>query len=75
MLFGYLMRSLISEGRLRYETVDSGPEGLKPMLIERQGPTNLLVTTTALHLDNELETRLVSVPVDDGPEQIFWTRA
>jgi hypothetical protein len=39
------------------------------MLIEREGPTNLLVTTTALHLDSELETRLVSVPVDDGPEQ------
>ena len=65
----YFMRSLISEGQLRYETVESGPGGLKPRVIEREGPTNLLVTTTALHLDKEMETRLLSIPVDDSREQ------
>jgi hypothetical protein len=65
----YLMRSLISEGRLRYETVESGPDGLKPRVIEREGPTGLLVTTTALSLDAELETRLFSIPMTDSREQ------
>ncbi len=65
----YFMRSLISEGQLRYMTVESGPGGLKPRVIEREGPTNLLVTTTALHLDNEMETRLLSIPVDDSRGQ------
>jgi hypothetical protein len=65
----YLMRSLISEGRLRYETVENGQEGLKPRVIEREGPTGLLVTTTALNLDAELETRMFSIPITDSPEQ------
>jgi hypothetical protein len=65
----YLLRSLISEGHLRYETVEHGGDGgLKPRVIERQGPTGLLVTTTALNLDAELETRLFSVPISDNAE-------
>ena len=51
----YLMRSLISEGRLRYETVENGAQALNPRVIEREGPTGLLVTTTALNLDTEPE--------------------
>jgi len=65
----YLMRSLISEGRLRYETVENGQEGLKPRVIEREGPTGLLVTTTALNLEAELETRMFSIPITDSAEQ------
>jgi hypothetical protein len=66
----YLLRSLISEGHLRYETVEHSKEGeLKPRVIEREGPTGLLVTTTALNLDAELETRLFSIPIADHPEQ------
>ena len=42
----YLVRSLLSEGRLCYETVEKTPEGMKARLIEREGPTGLLVTTT-----------------------------
>src|SRR5262245_42093675 len=65
----YLLRSLISEGYLRYETVEHGGDGgLKPRVIERQGPTGLLVTTTALNLDAELETRLFSIPITDSAE-------
>ena len=37
----YLMRSLLSEGRLRYEVVEKTSGGLKPRLIEREGPTGL----------------------------------
>jgi hypothetical protein len=65
----YLVRSLLSEGRLAYETVEKTSDGLKPRLIERQGPTGLLVTTTLISLHPENETRLFSVPTNDTPEQ------
>src|SRR5829696_8399775 len=57
----YLMRSLLSEGRVRYETVEKTSEGMKPRLIEREGPTGLIVTTTAVKLHPENETRLLSL--------------
>ncbi len=65
----YLMRSLLSEGRLRYEVVEKTSEGLKPRLIEREGPTGLIVTTTAVRLHPENETRLLSLTVSDTSEQ------
>ena len=65
----YLIRSLLSEGRLRYETVEKGPNGLEPRLIEREGPTGLIVTTTAVSLHPENETRLLSLSVTDTTEQ------
>jgi hypothetical protein len=65
----YLVRSLLSEGRLRYETVEKTPRGLRPRLIEREGPTGLVMTTTAITLEAETETRLLSVPVTDTREQ------
>ena len=65
----YLIRSLLSEGRLRYETVEKTTEGLKPRLIEREGPTGLVVTTTAVKLHPENETRLLSLTVNDTKEQ------
>lgn len=65
----YLVRSLLSEGRIRYETVDKTGEGLKARLIEREGPTGLIVTTTAVSLHSENETRLLSITVTDTPEQ------
>src|SRR5215217_3575525 len=65
----YLIRSLLSEGRLRYEVVEKTSEGLKPRLIEREGPTGLLITTTAVKLHPENETRLLSLSVADTQEQ------
>ena len=65
----YLVRSLLSEGRVRYETVEKTKDGLRSRLIEREGPTGLLVTTTEIHLHPENETRLLSVPIADSPEQ------
>jgi hypothetical protein len=57
----YLIRSLISEGRLRYETAGK--------LIEREGPTGLITTTTGLRLHPENETRMLSLTVTDTEEQ------
>jgi hypothetical protein len=65
----YLMRSLLSEGRVRYETVEKTSEGMKPRLIEREGPTGLIVTTTAVKLHPENETRLLSLTVSDTQAQ------
>jgi hypothetical protein len=65
----YLMRSLLSEGHVRYETVEKTSEGIKPRLIEREGPTGLIVTTTAVKLHPENETRLLSLTVTDTQKQ------
>jgi hypothetical protein len=65
----YLIRSLLSEGRLRYETVEKTRDGLEPKLIEREGPTGLIVTTTSLRLHPENETRMLSLTVSDTQEQ------
>jgi hypothetical protein len=65
----YLIRSLLSEGRLRYETVEKTRDGLVPKLIEREGPTGLIVTTTSVRLHPENETRMLSLTVSDTREQ------
>src|SRR5262249_48040906 len=65
----YLVRSLLSEGRLRYKTVEKTKQGLRPRTIEREGPTGLIATTTLDRLHPENETRVVSVLVTDTPEQ------
>jgi hypothetical protein len=65
----YLMRSLLSEGKIRYETVEKTAQGLRPKLIEREGPTGLILTTTGAHLHPENETRMLSLTVRDDPVQ------
>ncbi len=65
----YMMRSLLSEGRIRYETVEKTSEGIRPRLMVREGPTGLLVTTTSARLHPENETRLLSLTVSDSQEQ------
>jgi hypothetical protein len=64
----YLVRSLLSEGCVRYETVEKTKDGFKARLIQRPGPTGLIITTTAIRLHPENETRVLSVPVTDGPD-------
>jgi hypothetical protein len=65
----YLIRSLLSEGRLVYETVEKTSEGMRARRIEREGPTGLLVTTTAIVLHPENETRFLSIRVNDSAKQ------
>lgn len=65
----YLMRTLLSEGCIRYETVERTENGVKPRLIEREGPTGLIATTTWASLHPENETRMFSVVVRDDPNQ------
>jgi len=63
------VRSLLSEGFIRYETVEKTSEGLVPRLIERKGPTGLIVTTTLVGMHPENETRMLSATVTDTREQ------
>jgi hypothetical protein len=65
----YLLRSLLSEGCIKYETVEKTSEGMKPRLIEREGPTGCILTTTSVKLHNENETRLLSLTISDTAEQ------
>ena len=65
----FLIRTLLSEGKLRYLTVEKTEDGLRPRVIEREGPTGLIVTTTSISVHPENETRLFSIPVTDTPEQ------
>lgn len=65
----YLMRSLLSEGRINYTTVDRGKSGLISRRFDRPGPTGLITTTTALNLHPENETRMLAVTIADTPDQ------
>ena len=65
----YMLRSLLSEGCIKYTTVVKGEEGLQPRVIQRNGPTGLIVTTTWAMLHAENETRLLSINVKDDTEQ------
>jgi len=65
----YLLRTLLSEGEIRHETVEKAGKGFATKKITKAGPTGLIVTTTATGLEPELETRLLSLTVTDTPEQ------
>jgi hypothetical protein len=65
----YLIRSLLSEGRLRYATVVKTWDGPISKVIEQEGPTGLILTTTSLKVHPENETRLLSATVTDTRAQ------
>jgi hypothetical protein len=66
----YLMRSLLSEDCVRYETVEKDKNGkLTTRLVQHQGPTGLIVSTTAVALHPENETRLLSLSATDTSDQ------
>jgi hypothetical protein len=64
-----ILRSLLSEGHIVYDTVasedGSAPDGKR---IEREGPTSFITTTTRISLHRENETRFFSLTVSDSPE-------
>jgi hypothetical protein len=58
-----MMRTLLSEGCI------STVAELEAKTLYVEGPTNLIVTTTKFQLEGELETRVLSVRLDDSDEQ------
>ncbi|NLG50145.1 MAG: hypothetical protein GX552_08565, partial [Chloroflexi bacterium] len=65
----YMMRSLLSEGCIKYVTVEKTSDGLQPRVIERPGPAGLITTTTKASLHPENETRMLSLVIRDDPQQ------
>jgi hypothetical protein len=66
----YYIRSLLSEGEITYRITERGKEGkFVSRKITKHGPVGLILTTTAISLHGENETRMLSLPTDDGAEQ------
>ena len=66
----YFVRSLLSEGRIDYEvTVRDKDGGFTTKKIVKEGPTNLVFTTTKTRVHAENETRILSLATDDSREQ------
>ena len=69
-LTAYIVRSLLSEGEIRYPVTMRGPDGnMVTKMIVKKGPTNFICTTTATSLHGENETRMLSLPTNDSAEQ------
>jgi hypothetical protein len=74
-LTAYIVRSLLSEGEIRYPVAVRGPDGkMATETIVKKGPTNFIVTTTATSLHGENETRMLSLPTDDSAEQTWGVK-
>jgi DNA-binding MarR family transcriptional regulator len=63
-----LVRTLISEGVVRWEVAGRERDGFTTRMIERPGPIAFVMTTTRNFLHKEDETRALSIQVDDTPE-------
>jgi len=69
-LTDYFIRSLISEGRIRYLVAGKTADGnIKDREIVIPGPTGLIQTTTRANLHSENETRMMSLAIIDDPNQ------
>ena len=64
------LRTLLSEGYIRYQTTE-GDTNRKSRTIMREGPTGLIMTTTAPSIHEEDESRMLSLTVKDTPDQII----
>lgn len=65
----YLVRSLLSEGKISYLTAEKGAKGITSRHIEREGPTGLITTLTRAKVREDNETRAWSMYVDDSKDQ------
>jgi hypothetical protein len=65
----YLLRTLLSEGLIDYRVVEKKNGEFSCRHISREGPTGLILTTTRNKIHPENETRLLSVTINDSPEQ------
>ena len=64
-----MLRTLISEGRLVYPVVVTR-DNAAPVteIVEREGPTGVIVASSAVRVDRDLETRLIRLHVPDDPD-------
>ncbi|TYB80988.1 hypothetical protein [Maritimibacter fusiformis] len=64
-----LLRQLLTEGELNYVTVDSVDGELGGKHLRREGPTGVMMTTTAASLHPEDASRMFCFNFSDDPEQ------
>jgi hypothetical protein len=65
----YLLRELMSEGALQYQTAQKVGNDIQTIKIEKHGPVAFMVTTTKRKLHPENETRMLSLDIDDSEIQ------
>jgi len=65
----YLLRELISEGRINHVTPQKIGDQITSVTIRKEGPVAFLVTTTKAKLHPENETRMLSLEIDDTERQ------
>jgi hypothetical protein len=65
----YLLRELISEGRINHVTPQKIGDQIVSVTIQKEGPVAFLVTTTKAKLHPENETRMLSLEIDDTEKQ------
>jgi hypothetical protein len=66
----YLARSLLSEGRIDYSVTVRGKDGgYVTKTLVKEGPTNMVFTTTRTKVHGENETRVLSLTTNDSSEQ------
>jgi hypothetical protein len=68
-LQNYLLRELMSEGILRYPVSQKLDGRIVTVTIEKHGPVCFMVTTTKSQLNQENETRMLSLELDDSEQQ------
>lgn len=65
----YLLRELMSGGRLEHATTQKIGNNYVAVTIVKEGPVTFLVTTTKSKMHPENETRMLSMEIDDSAEQ------
>lgn len=66
----YMIRTLLSENKIIYAVVEKNEhEGHETRIIEKEGPTGLITTTTHPNIHDENETRLFSISVNEDNAQ------
>ncbi len=65
----YLVRTLMSEGRLRYEYTAKVDGKYETVVIDKEGPTGFITTTTQPQIFDENETRIFSLFIDESEGQ------
>lgn len=65
----YMIRTLLSEGRIKYLVTGNTAGGRASKTIEKEGPTGLILTTTLKFMGEDQENRLLSIPINVSPNQ------
>ena len=68
--FGYVVRSLLSEGKAIHQvTAQKGRGNHQTIMKVVEGPVSLITTTTCATLEKQIESRLITVSPDESSKQ------